>query len=210
MKYEELGLKPIQTENKQGNDKIRDIHFKINELLYFYSKKYADNITAQEIIDKLTVYAKELKELPENKKKDEILTQLRTIVKSLINFKNNFKWEKLPSTIDAIQRTLNYAVKNWVDFKEHNLSLIGISKGKEQEAVKLMVENNRIYSNILKPFLEKYPYKTEELKLKSFITLNNDIGTLLLRALDYSNYFDKRVIDAETNRVLEEQYDLPF
>lgn len=171
IKYEELNIKPISTENKQGTDKIRDIHIQINKLLYFYAKKYADPITAQDIIEDLTIYAKQLQDLPQNNKKDEIINKLRDIVKSLIQFKKSFKWSNNPNTIDAIQRTINYAVKNWVDLKNN------ISKENNiyQKILELIIENSRIYTNILKPFIEKYPDKYNDIKFDNFIILQGEL-----------------------------------
>ena len=171
IKYEELNLKPISTENKQGTDKIRDIHIQINKLLYFYAKKYADPKTAQDIIEDLTIYAKQLQDLPQNNKRDEIINKLRDIVKSLIQFKKSFKWSNNPNTIDAIQRTINYAVRNWVDLKNNYSKENNVY----QKILELIIENSRIYTNILKPFIETYPEKYNDIKFDNFIILQGEL-----------------------------------
>lgn len=175
IKYEELGVKPIITENKQGSDNIRDIHIKINKILYFYAKKYADNLTAQEIINNLTIYANQLKQLPNNKKKDEIIDKLRIIVKSLIIFKNNFKWNNINETIVALQSTINYSLYIWVKFKKEHPN----KNYTNNDILTIAEENKRIFFNMIKPFLELFPNNKNNLKLNQFISLQNELLNIL-------------------------------
>jgi hypothetical protein len=202
IKYEELNIKPISTENKKGTDKIKDIHYKINELLYFYSKKYADPTTAQDIINDITLHANQLKELPDNPKRDEILNKLRDMVKSLIHYKKSFKWENNPNTVDAIQRTLNYAIRNYVALKEKNLN----SNELYYNILYLILENHRIYYNILKPYIDTFPQRYNDIKFENFIILQSELLSKLQTCFSF-NGSDLNVTKKIDDTV---QDDLPF
>lgn len=170
MKYEDLAVKPIHTENKEGNDRLRTLHFQINEVLYFYSKKYADPTSTQELIDKLTNLGQIIKGLPNShsKKQNEILDKMREIVKSLIKYKKEFNW----STDDKekIENTINYTLYTYLTDKKNNNNVVSF-----EQNVKYLKETNRIISNMIKPFLKIYTGCTQTISLNKIKELNNEV-----------------------------------
>lgn len=90
---EELQIKPIRCENKQGNDCLKQYVYSLNDILFPLSKRYISSGARNRLMTKLTHICKELSttEVPPNclPKKNEILDKCRTMYKALRNYESD-------------------------------------------------------------------------------------------------------------------------
>lgn len=169
-----LGIEPIRTENKQGNEDIKRLHYEINDVLYQYNKAYIAPHTAKRIIAKLTELGKKLKQVnvdgAEALKANEILQTLRVIITNIKMFMNEFRWDE--SDKEIIQKILNYFVYMYVEDKKKGMMDSQILKHlkKQQE---IMVD-----------FVVPSGYKT--LNTTQFSNANNELLNLINNKYSYN------------------------
>lgn len=164
----DIGLSPIKTNSKEGNEKIKDLHYKINEVLYNNNRSYITPAWGKQVEDKLLKLGGELGELEcDGKtiaKKEEILGQLRKIVISLRKYMREFKFED--GDKDILQKVVNYSVRNYIVEKE---------KGELDNGTIISMLSNQM--DILDYYLRPYPDK--DINIKSFKSMNHELLDML-------------------------------
>lgn len=115
----EVGITTIKTEEKQGCDSLKDIHYHINELTFKYQQKYIDKYTAKEVIDKYDGFINELNELKipsgAETKKNEIISQLKTNKGILTDYMNTVEIDE--TDIPKIQKMIQFQVASYIKDK---------------------------------------------------------------------------------------------
>ena len=154
--------------NKATNVRIKNLHYAMNQILYDNNKRYISPISAKRILDKLIELGVSLKELNvENTykpKKEEILSRLREICKSLIKYRKNYMWTE----DDAIQinNTLKYQVKMYIDEKDKET----------MNVINFLKRNREIWEEMYVP----YPNK-ELINTKHFVEMQTELKQKSLR-----------------------------
>lgn len=145
--FKELGISIIKCENKQGNDKIKEIHYRINELLFKYQMRYAMWGLASFLEKKLTEFGIELAAVETTEaaraKKNEILTILRKYVRVLKQYTdvNGIDATEENKAATAIQK---YSVSNYLKNKE-TLST--------EQIITILEDNKELYDNAIKNYI---------------------------------------------------------
>lgn len=150
----------IKTSDNTTSERIKKLHYDINQVLYVNNRRYISPQSATRILDLLKKYGVALKELNVDgkykKKKEEILAQLRDICNNLIKYRKTFIWNKDDST--AINNTLRFQVKQYIDNKE-------TLKTKDY-----LDRNREIWREIYEPF----PFK-ELVGTKHFLEMQSEL-----------------------------------
>lgn len=147
----ELNLNIVKPQHKEGTDKLKELHYKVNDVMFNYNKQYIAPKTAERLFSLLCKYGVSIKdlELPQRaiEKRDEILSALRDACNSLKNYKDNYK----TTTEDKsqAQKTLNYAVSQYLTKKEEYT---------DEDYLKALRRNKTLYTE----------YNTEGLKTTAF------------------------------------------
>lgn len=133
-KGKEIGLSPIKCENKQGNDCLRDYHYRINDILYPLGYQYISSGKQARVLNQLASICKEIKEceFPQScqAKKEEILERCRTIYKNLKAYDSDDDEQQSVSVV-------KYQVSKYLkDKREGNLNIDSL--------VKYLIENKEI------------------------------------------------------------------
>lgn len=166
-----LGLEPVKTENKEGNDEIKSLHYKINDILYQYNKCYISDVTAKRLVKELTKLGIALKAVDckpkEELKQKEILQALRTVVRNLNGYIDKFSWDEIDRT--PIQSTVNYCVSQYVKLKNED-------KLCDSQILKLLKRQREIVEDFILPASDTL----KNLNMQSFRKMNEE----LLRILD--------------------------
>lgn len=160
-KGNELGLTIIKCQNKTGTDNLKDLHRRINAILYVNMYRYIDQQLACDIYTELCGIGKDLSDLkvPESAraKKEELLGELRKRCTVLKDYK------KIPNTVDDVpqmQAVINYTVHICVEAKNNN----NITP---EEVLGLIKETKRVY-NAFSPF-------EEHLKIETLVKFNGEL-----------------------------------
>lgn len=162
----ELGLSPIKTQSKEGTETIKQIHYKVNDVLFGLSGKLLFKKDAELAFTKLCGYGKELKELkvPEkaNAKKDELLTALRRVCTVLRKYIGEVCVTE--EDIPTIQKSINWAIHKYIQAKEEDkldtMTVVGMLEG-----------NKELWLNI-EPFVDN-------LKKSNFLKMNRELLNIL-------------------------------
>lgn len=141
-KYSELGLVFIKPQNKEGNDAIKTALYGVNDIVYKWCKKYADSATATTIANQLTEIGVTLNKADANArclpKKNEVLQNLRTMVRGLKDFA-----VKHPNIVDDDVRQVDATIRYFMqDYIKRRKNLTGV------ECIELLEEWNRINNNM--------------------------------------------------------------
>lgn len=163
-----LGIAPIKAENKEGSDKLKDLHVRINDVLFKNSFKYIDPALAETLYTRLVELGKELNELqvPDRAKakKNEILSKLRPICKAL----NTERKASLTSEdVPMMQKAINSFLHTYISAKNED-------RLTDSLALELLVESKRLYDSYMK--------FVEDLKTDKLVQSNYEL----------LGYFDKR------------------
>lgn len=157
----ELGVKPLKCENKEGTDKLKAVHFKINDILYNNAGKWIDPTLAETLYTDLCALGVELDELdvPERAraKKKELLSKLRPICVTLKDYR---KQPLTANDLPQMQATLNYFIHVYIEAKKND-------NIKPEEVLAMLIESRRLYNAFL-PFVE-------QLKTDTFIKINGEL-----------------------------------
>lgn len=171
-----LGLECIKTENKEGNEEIKTLHYKINDILYKHNKQYISDVTARRISKELTQLGVELKNCTvkgkEELKQKEILQALRTIVKNLNGYADDFSWDDVD--LAPIQSTVNYCVAQYVKMKKE--SELG-----EVQILRLLNRQKEVIEDFLKPSDEVL----KDLNIIQFKKMNEELLKMLADRYSY-------------------------
>lgn len=161
-KGETLGLVPIKCENKEGTEKLKEIHHGINDVLFGFRFKYIFQRDADNIFTKLCTYGKDLSglEVPDKAKpkKNELLEKLRVICNSVNVYR---KQSQTIDDVDKMDKALGYFVHDFID-KKDNLTL--------ETATALLRESKELYDNV-------YPFAEHLTKIENFIRCNTQLIT---------------------------------
>ena len=113
-----LGITPIKCEAKEGTDKIKEIHYAVNDILYENSGKYIFQPMAERIYNQLCDYGKQLASLqvPDraNAKKSELLSKLRTVCNSLKVYKGQ---NQTSEDLKEMQAAINWLLHRFIEAK---------------------------------------------------------------------------------------------
>lgn len=157
----ELGIRPIKCENKSGTDKLKAIHFRINEILYNNAGKWIDPTLANAIYTDLCALGVELDELdvPETArpKKKELLGKLRPICVTLKDYR---KLPLTPNDLPQMQAALNFFIHLFIEAKKND-------NIKPEEVLAMLVESRRLWDAFC-PF-------EQHLKTDHFIKANGEL-----------------------------------
>lgn len=154
-----LGLTPIKCEAKEGTDKLKEIHYQINDVLYKNSGKYIFQQHAERLYDQLCDYGKRLAslEVPDRaaQKKSELLTKLRTVCNSLKVYK---KQAQTSEDVKEMQSAINWLLHRFIEAKD-NIT--------DEQALELLKETKELSNAV-------YPWE-EELKLTNLVKMNRQL-----------------------------------
>lgn len=156
----DLNIKVIKTTAKEGTAKIQTLHYKINDILYKYSKRYISPMTAKRLYNELGILGKELRDLElsdrTKPKREEILTCLRSICLSLKEYFKNYEWKE--SDENEVSATINFKVSEYIRNKE------------SLDIVEMLKDNKQIWNEM---YLQN-PYRIH-IKTNKFIDMQNEL-----------------------------------
>lgn len=121
-----IGMSCIKCNNKPTTDKLKDIHYKINDALFKYSKRYAFKYYLNSLQNELIPLFKQLTDLDVANsflpKKNEILQVGRDIIKKI---RAQIKLNDMTELYKAITESLNYNMYQYVKAKDNlnNMSI---------------------------------------------------------------------------------------
>lgn len=157
----QLGLAPIKAENKEGTDRLKDLHYRINDILYPNAGRYIDQALAHKLYQDLCGLGVELDklEVPERAraKKTEILGKLRTICSNLKEYRKN---TQTLEDVPLMQKAVNWTVHLCIEARD---------KGEltPEKVLDLLKETRRVY-DAFKAF-------DEHLKLETLVKFNGEL-----------------------------------
>ena len=162
----EIGLNYIICTNKTGCDTVKELHYRLNDLMVRYQKQPLSKKAAERLLNTLMDIGKELKaaECPKSAtdKKDEILIQLRTMCKSL----KAYIASNPDVETDKHIRILKYRVARCLNNIENNID-------STEDILKMLQENKETYED----------YYTDEVGEKYNIRVYIDLQNQLLDKL---------------------------
>lgn len=129
----DMGIAPIKCQNKASDEKVKDLHYAINDLIYKYRFCLISGPMAKYLTSKLSEYRKDLRELYANEKGQirEKVAELGKRVSEYINTLNTYnpgesetdnarvlkkrvaEYVKVKDTMD-FNSTLQFAKDNWI------------------------------------------------------------------------------------------------
>lgn len=159
---ETLGLVPLKCENKEGTDKLKEIHHGINDILFRTRYSFIFKRDANDIYTRLCAYGKDLAglEVPDRAKakKEELLTKLRKVCNSLNVYR---KQDQTVEDVDKMDKALGYFTHKFIEVKD-NITF--------DKAVELLKESKELYNNV-------YPFAEHLSKIENFIRTNTQLMT---------------------------------
>lgn len=141
----DINLKPLKCVHKEGSEKLRDLHYKINAVLYLASGKFIDQKLANTLYTDLCALGVELDELdvPETArpKKIELLGKLREVCLSLKTYR---KQPQTAADAENMQKAINWYIANYIKSKKEDSFTPAV-------ALEFLKESRRLYDAFL-PF----------------------------------------------------------
>lgn len=117
-KLVELGITPLKCENKEGTENLREIHHRINDIIYPNGGKYIDRKLKEDIYSQLVEEGKKLNDLKVTEraepKKKELLEKLRKVCLSLKSYDAYLD----PTDTPFAQKTINYFIHQFITVKK--------------------------------------------------------------------------------------------
>lgn len=157
-----LGLVPIKCENKEGTDKLKEIHHDINDILYRTRYAYIFKRDANDIYTRLCAYGKDLAglEVPDRAKakQEELLAKLRVVCNSLNVYR---KQDQTFEDVDKMDKALGFFTHRFIEIKD-NITF--------EKATELLKESKELYNNV-------YPFAERLSKIENFIRCNTQLLT---------------------------------
>jgi len=158
-----LGVSPIKCEAKEGTDKLKDLHYRINDLLYRNCGRYLFKPQAEELFQNLCALGKELSalEVPDRArpKKDELLSKLRIICNSLATYRHQ---EQTSEDIPLMQKTVNWWLHQYIAAK---------ASMDTNKALELLAESKTLHDCVFK--------WEESLKLANLVKANHELAAFI-------------------------------
>lgn len=139
------GVNTIKPETRETVDDLKELHYKANELLFSYNYTNINLKMAEALKKQFTKIGESIKDLdlhfkPKvNQKKNEILVILRTIVKAITNYINDYDDR---DDLKGAQAVINYQVAQYIKGKENNAT--------EEEIIKQLKRNKIIHTCYIK------------------------------------------------------------
>ena len=159
---ETLGLVPIKAENREGTDKLKELHVHANDILFQNRFKYIFKRDADHIYTELCTCGKDLAglEVPDRAKpkKEELLAKLRQICNSLNVYR---KQDQTFEDVDKMDKAIGYFTHKFIEIKD-SITF--------EKATELLKESKELYNNV-------YPFAEHLSKIESFIRCNTQLMT---------------------------------
>lgn len=177
MKGNEILVQPVKFENHRSNDELDKIIYKVQDLLYFYATKEIVYTAKSDILLRLERYAKEVKAVECDEKvqprKDELLTNMRKIFKSVRNYEvHPYKKED----VETVQKLIQYLIAKSIKAKTGDMDTI----------VKQMEENRKAYKIYVKPYLDAKLGVT--LYTGNIIKIQNELIQMVFKKYSLEDY----------------------
>ena len=162
----EIGLTPIKTQSKEGTQQLKELHYKVNDVLFGLSGKLLFKKDAELAFTKLCGYGKELNALvvPEKAaaKKSELIAALRKVCTVLRKYIGEVCVTE--EDIPTIQKSINWAIHKYIQAKEED-------KLDTMTVVGMLAGNKELWQNI-EPFLDN-------LRLSNFQKMQRELLNIL-------------------------------
>ena len=164
-KGNQIGITILKTNAREGSDKLKVWHYKVNDLMYKYQQRYIAPKTARMIYDKLVEYGKELNkmEVPQsaNTKKQELLAGLRDTCKCLKKYKEEVYLGEEDK--EAVEQAMRYQVANFLKLKNSDSITT-------KAVIELLEDGCEVWNDMV----QEYP-SIEELKTASFMKTHREM-----------------------------------
>lgn len=120
----ELNIPQIKCVNKETTDYVRDLQQRANDELYPYRQRPLSPDATTALVKILTDVGVALKGAIVSDKqalrRDEIMTQLRTIIRNLKGYNTSLSWEN--DDVNKVQRIMNYFTQKVIQAKQKGLT----------------------------------------------------------------------------------------
>ena len=155
----QLGLTPIKCTNKEGTDKLKEIHYAVNDILYKASGRYIFQRQADSIYKQLCEYGKQLAALDvsdkASPKKEELLSKLRVICNSLNVYR---KQSQTSEDIESMQKAVGWFLHRYIEARDTMTDI---------QALEFLKETKELSDAV-------YPWE-ESLKLSNLTKANREL-----------------------------------
>lgn len=152
LKLIEIVGKPITCSNREGTEKIKDIHYKINDIIFHWNYRYISPEDARQIYAELCEYGKALKDLetPDKAKpkQNEILTKLRGICQNLKVYAETYVLGT-SEDLNHVNATTRFLLSEYLKARNNN-------ELTPQKILELLEDHKRIRTNMIEPLSKKY------------------------------------------------------
>lgn len=120
----ELNIPQIKCVNKETTDYVRDLQQRANDELYPYRQRPLSPDATTALVKILTDIGVALKGAIVSDKqalrRDEIMKQLRTIIRNLMSYNSTLTWEN--EDVNKVQRIMNYFTQKVIQAKQKGLT----------------------------------------------------------------------------------------
>ena len=165
----------IRCQNKIGNEHLTEVQRSINNIVYKYSKSFIAPNTAATIYNCMVAYGQQLKDInttdKQNAKKQEMLTQLRTICQ---NVRTYSKTQLTESDLPQIKAAMKYRIYKFLEAKRN-------SHLTDSEILEHLRINTEIWLDMVQPLKEHFTEK----ELKDFLDLNGQLLNIINNRYSY-------------------------
>ncbi len=177
MTGKEISVQPIKLKNHRSNVVLDAELRELQKLLYFYAGKEIIYTARADIMTKMTEIGKNIVEIECDEsakpRKEEILLAMRTIFKSV---KTYLVKPLTKDDLDKIQKVCNYCIAKSIKVKE----------GSEEDILKQMYENKKVYNIYARPFLEAKLGVT--LHIGNFMKIQQELLQIIGKKYGLENY----------------------
>lgn len=176
MKRGEEIMSFIRCQNKIGNEQMTEVLHTINNIVFHYNKSFIAPATAATIYNSMVQCGQQLKDIKttdkQNPKKQEMLTQLRTICQ---NVRTYSKTQLTDSDLPQIKAAMKYRIYKFLEAKRN-------SHLTDSEILEHLRTNNEIWLDMVQPLKANFTDK----ELKDFRDINSQLLTVL-----YNRYYEQ-------------------
>ena len=190
----ELKIPQIKCENKETSDYVRELQQRANDELYPYRMRPISHVAANALVKTLTDIGVALTDAIVNEKqalrRDEIQSQLRTIIRQLKAYSASEKIEN--EDISKVQRIMNYFTQKVISAKEKGLSTPVV--------MSLLRERKEINSYYIKPIMSHFE---TGLNFKSFSKTEEELLGYIYGEWAYNSTTDIEPVQLPLQKVKE-------
>ncbi len=151
---EEIGVTPVKFKNHPTTKQLEDLIYELNDMLYFFSKRYINQYAQNYILRHLTDIGLYMKAIPEkgctkwNARRDEALAQMRKIYKSvkshICGSDKDSEW--------LMEKMAKYNLSLFLKAKENYCGVQGIP---EKMRINMLKDNLKL----LQIYFQDFPYR---------------------------------------------------